>query len=161
LSSASSLNFIQRKFAEYYEEHGSKILPPPAVEKREFGFLMFKEKMMIRHKAFKGMEDFASFVKKVVPPNVYYSGAYYERPEAEMDEKGWLGADLIFDIDTFRRHAVKFMIVGFATTAKCRGRDRNRRNVLFAAERSLMKKLGRARSVCQPRRKRRENSWMC
>lgn len=99
MSSASSLNFIQRKFAEYYEEHGSEILPPPAVEKREFGFLMFKEKMMIRHKAFKDMDDFVSFVKKVVPSNVYYSGAYYERPEAEMGEKGWLGADLIFDID--------------------------------------------------------------
>ncbi len=99
MSSDSSLNFIQRKFAEYYEEHGSEIQPPPAVEKREFGFLMFKEKMMIRHKAFKDMEGFASFAKRVTPSNVYYSSAYYERPEAEMDEKGWLGADLIFDID--------------------------------------------------------------
>lgn len=60
---------------------------------------MFKEKVMIRHKAFKDMGGFASFVKRVKPSNVYYSGAYYERPAAEMDEKGWLGADLIFDID--------------------------------------------------------------
>ncbi|MCD6480148.1 hypothetical protein J7L65_05120, partial [Candidatus Bathyarchaeota archaeon] len=29
----------------------------------------------------------------------YYSSAYYENPEAEMERKGWLGADLIFDID--------------------------------------------------------------
>jgi len=99
LSSASSLNFIQRKFAEYYKEHRSEIQPPPAVEKREFGFLMFKEKMMIRHKSFKDMDEFASFVKRVTPSNVYYSSAYYEQPAAEMDEKGWLGADLIFDID--------------------------------------------------------------
>jgi len=35
----------------------------------------------------------------IVPSNAYYSSAYYERPEAEMDKKGWLGADLVFDID--------------------------------------------------------------
>jgi DNA primase small subunit len=34
-----------------------------------------------------------------VPSDVYYSSAYYERPEEEMKEKGWLGADLVFDID--------------------------------------------------------------
>jgi len=38
-------------------------------------------------------------VQRITPSDVYYSAAYYERPEAEMDEKGWLGADLIFDID--------------------------------------------------------------
>jgi DNA primase small subunit len=31
--------------------------------------------------------------------DAYYSGAYYANPEAEMDKKGWEGADLIFDID--------------------------------------------------------------
>jgi len=35
----------------------------------------------------------------VVPSDVYYSSAYYEKPEEEMDSKGWIGADLIFDID--------------------------------------------------------------
>jgi DNA primase small subunit len=99
LASTSSLNFIQRKFAEHYEEHGSEIQPPSAIEKREFGFIMFNERVMIRHKTFKDMGGFASFVKEVVPSNVYYSGAYYEQPEEKMDEKGWLGADLIFDID--------------------------------------------------------------
>lgn len=35
----------------------------------------------------------------VVPSDVYYSSAYYEKPEVDMDAKGWIGADLIFDID--------------------------------------------------------------
>jgi DNA primase small subunit len=34
-----------------------------------------------------------------VPSDVYYSSAYYERPSAKMNSKGWLGADLVFDID--------------------------------------------------------------
>jgi len=34
-----------------------------------------------------------------VPSDVYYSSAYYERPMEEMKAKGWLGADLVFDID--------------------------------------------------------------
>jgi DNA primase small subunit len=38
-------------------------------------------------------------LRSFVPSDAYYSCAYYESPEAEMDKKGWLGADLIFDID--------------------------------------------------------------
>ncbi|MFQ6065340.1 MAG: DNA primase small subunit domain-containing protein [Candidatus Bathyarchaeia archaeon] len=54
---------------------------------------------MLRHKAFRGEEDLRSFLRRVVPSDVYYSSAYYERPEREMEEKVWLGADLVFDID--------------------------------------------------------------
>jgi len=54
---------------------------------------------MVRHKGFKDAEDFRHFLLRSVPSDVYYSSAYFEKPEAEMDAKGWLGADLIFDID--------------------------------------------------------------
>ncbi|UCE43857.1 MAG: DNA primase small subunit PriS [Candidatus Bathyarchaeota archaeon] len=54
---------------------------------------------MLRHKAFRNVDDLTSFLEKVVPSDVYYSSAYYEDPEREMEKKGWLGADLIFDID--------------------------------------------------------------
>jgi DNA primase small subunit len=39
------------------------------------------------------------FLSEAVPSDVYHSCAYYENPEADMDKKGWLGADLVFDID--------------------------------------------------------------
>jgi DNA primase small subunit len=68
------------------------------VEKREFGFIMFREGML-RHKKFKNKEEFEGFLRSFAPSDVYYSCAYYEDPEAEMEKKGWLGADLIFDID--------------------------------------------------------------
>ena len=94
-----SQHFIRDKFAEYYELHSSSILPPTSFENREFGFLLFKERIMLRHKSFGSVDAFRSSLKTIVPSDVYYSSAYYEKPEEEMKRKGWLGADLIFDID--------------------------------------------------------------
>ncbi|MEM3823318.1 MAG: DNA primase small subunit domain-containing protein [Candidatus Bathyarchaeia archaeon] len=54
---------------------------------------------MLRHKGFKNQSELANFVKEVIPSDVYYSCAYYSDPIADMAKKGWLGADLIFDID--------------------------------------------------------------
>ena len=45
------------------------------------------------------MKEFKSLLEEAVPSDVYHSCAYYEYPEADMDKKGWLGADLVFDID--------------------------------------------------------------
>jgi len=97
--SPPSSQFIQDMFLQYYRERSTDIAPPPSIEKREFGFFMFKERIMLRHKGFQNIDKLRSYVKQITPSDVYYSSAYYERPEAEMDEKGWLGADLIFDID--------------------------------------------------------------
>ncbi|MDH5782339.1 MAG: DNA primase small subunit PriS [Candidatus Bathyarchaeota archaeon] len=91
--------FIQAKFGEYYEKNAISIQPPSSMEKREFGFLLLKERIMLRHKSFKTTEELRDSLKRLVPSNVYYSSAYYERPEEKMEEKGWLGADLTFDID--------------------------------------------------------------
>ncbi|MEM3751970.1 MAG: DNA primase small subunit PriS [Candidatus Bathyarchaeia archaeon] len=49
--------------------------------------------------SFKTKESLESFLRREVYADVYYSCAYYENPEADMEMKGWLGADLIFDID--------------------------------------------------------------
>lgn len=54
---------------------------------------------MLRHKGFKEAEVFQGFLKSLSPSDVYYSSAYYESPEEKMSSKGWLGADLVFDID--------------------------------------------------------------
>jgi len=91
--------FIQDKFAEYYKTYSSSIQPPTHMENREFAFLIFKERIMLRHKSFKNPDDFRNLLENVAPSDVYYSSAHYERPEEEMEAKGWLGADLIFDID--------------------------------------------------------------
>jgi DNA primase small subunit len=97
--SVQSSVFVQKKFAEHYRKATSFIPSPSSIEKREFGFLLFKGNIMLRHKSFNNVDGVKAFLKKIVPSHVYYSSAYYENPEAEMREKGWLGADLFFDID--------------------------------------------------------------
>ena len=91
--------FIQNKFAEYYQKHSLEIGYPPLLERREFGFFIFKERIMLRHKGFGNVGALRDFLKTTAPSDVYYSCAYYEKPREEMEKKVWLGADLIFDID--------------------------------------------------------------
>jgi DNA primase small subunit len=57
------------------------------------------EGWMHRHKSFEEIGALKEFLQNSVPSDAYFSCAYYESPEAEMDKKGWVGADLIFDID--------------------------------------------------------------
>jgi DNA primase small subunit len=97
--SSLSQNFIRDKFADYYKQHSASILAPSSLERREFGFLLLEKRVMLRHKGFMNVDGLRSSLATIVPSDVYYSSAYYERPEEEMKAKGWLGADLIFDID--------------------------------------------------------------
>ncbi len=91
--------FIKDRFSEYYADESYRIKAPPSIDKREFGFLLFTGGVMVRHKSFINVESLRSFIKSNVPLHVYYSTAYYDFPEEEMSRKGWIGADLYFDID--------------------------------------------------------------
>ncbi|MDG6222692.1 MAG: DNA primase small subunit PriS [Candidatus Bathyarchaeota archaeon] len=97
--SSLSQTFIQNKFAEYYKENSASIMAPSSLQRREFGFLLLDKKVMVRHKGFRNVEGIRSSLISTVPSDAYYSSAYYERPMEEMKAKGWLGADLVFDID--------------------------------------------------------------
>lgn len=90
--------FVREMFREYYNKDFYLGESFPMVEKREFGFVLF-EGRMLRHVSFQNKEEIASFLRSSVPRDAYFSCAYYEDPKAEMEKKGWLGADLIFDID--------------------------------------------------------------
>ncbi len=98
----ATLEFVRQRFAEYYGK--APLLTPPSIEQREWGFVLlspgYPEIHMRRHIGFPGKEDAIAYVRNLVPAHVYYSSAYYERPEAgSMKDKGWCGADLIFDLD--------------------------------------------------------------
>jgi DNA primase small subunit len=94
-----SQDYVYTKFLEFYKNLSTEIPLPASVSQREFAFLRFKDRVMLRHKGFAGINGFKLFISDNVPSDVYYSCAYYENPEIEMDKKGWLGADLVFDID--------------------------------------------------------------
>ena len=94
-------SLIRRIFHEFYSERYELIEVPSDLPKREFGFIFFKSPdIMVRHKAFNNSQELLEFLKANVPMHAYYSTAHYKWPEARsMDEKMWLGADLVFDID--------------------------------------------------------------
>ena len=96
---AASREFVYGKFRDFYNSPSLVIPPPASLDQREFAFFLFKERIMLRHKGFARNNDLKSFLSETVPSDVYHSCAYYENPEFEMDKKGWLGADLVFDID--------------------------------------------------------------
>jgi len=91
--------YVKRKFEEYYRENFERVKPPPEMEKREYGFLLFEGSVMVRHRAFKNAGDLRTFIRSKVPAHAYSSTAYYLEPEEEMENKKWQGADLTFDVD--------------------------------------------------------------
>jgi len=92
-------SLIKLRFSEYYKKNEHTIIAPQTMERREFGFLLFSEGQMIRHRTFTQVSELRKFIETTVPSDVYYSAAYYTDPESPMDRKGWIGSDLIFDID--------------------------------------------------------------
>lgn len=85
-------------FARYYRDPDIEL--PPRFGRREYGFLFFDRDGMQRHTGFPRTDDLFSLLSDRVPQHCYYSSAYYETPGAgSMAGKGWMGADLIFDLD--------------------------------------------------------------
>jgi DNA primase small subunit len=94
-----SQDFVYEKFSDFYNSSSVEIPSPVSIGQREFALFLFKERIMVRHKGFANISDLKLLLSETVPSDVYHSCAYYENPESEMDKKGWLGADLVFDID--------------------------------------------------------------
>lgn len=93
-------NIVKRLFKEYYSKNLNKIFIPKSFANREFAFQPFTKQGMIRHLGFDKPEDLYNFLLENIPRHSYYSTAIYVLPSArDMDEKGWLGAELVFDID--------------------------------------------------------------
>lgn len=94
-----SLELLRQAFREFYFKNGSYIETPARIEEREFGYMQFNNGM-VRHLAFKNKNELQALLLKEIPSDVYCSCAYYASPTSPMQEKGFKGADLIFDIDT-------------------------------------------------------------
>lgn len=94
-----STEFIKNRFKEYYEKNVIEL--PDRFGRREFAFVFFDSKGMFRHLSFDKKKNFTNFLKEKSPAHVYYSSAYYKKPDAQtMQEKDWMGAELIFDLDS-------------------------------------------------------------
>lgn len=83
----------------YAKEWNHKKLPKfiiETLENREFGFDHTGEGPSDRKNVFMDVRDLEDYVKATAPYAIYSSVALYEEPK---NMEGWLGAELVFDID--------------------------------------------------------------
>lgn len=94
----ATISFLKRVYKEYYFKHDGSIEFPNQIQSREFGYIPFGGGM-VRHLSFKSAGEAVAEILRQSPSSVYCSNATYESPTLPMEEKGWKGAELIFDID--------------------------------------------------------------
>lgn len=103
-----NLEFLKNCFSEYYRDNDASL--PDRFPKREFAFVFFGGKGMLRHLSFEKKQSYIEFLRNRNPAHAYYSTAYYQIPDAPtMNEKKWMGAELIFDLDSDHLHGIENM----------------------------------------------------
>ena len=68
-TSKESLEFLKNRFREYYETIDIEL--PDRFGRREFAFVLFGGKGMIRHLSFDKKINFKTFLKERVPAHAY------------------------------------------------------------------------------------------
>jgi len=93
--------YLSGRFGDYYR--GAEPTLPPDPGAREWGHIPWtsgESTTMVRHQSIYDLGDVSDFLARAAPRHVYFSAARYDDPGAQtMDEKGWQGADLVFDLD--------------------------------------------------------------
>ncbi|MBR40593.1 MAG: hypothetical protein CMA89_01710 [Euryarchaeota archaeon] len=89
------------RFSEYYDSISpTSIWAPPRLRTREWMFIPWGGAPPDRHRSFLDKNSLHSYLRSRAPHSCFHSTAYYQDPsQLKMAEKGWLGADLIFDLD--------------------------------------------------------------
>ncbi len=96
--------WIAGLFSSYYRAASLEL--PEDMRAREFAYQPLGSKTYVRHLSFKSEDDVREYFSKNPPLHLYYSSALYAYPEIpDMEQKKWLGSNLIFDIDA--DHLVK------------------------------------------------------
>lgn len=90
--------WLEQIFRKHYFNSSADIELDDHVSEREFGFRLFDGHVR-RHLNFKNRRELIANIIKFSPSDVFCSSARYQFPSADMDQKGWIGSDLIFDID--------------------------------------------------------------
>ncbi len=90
--------WLRAAYKRFYFSRADSIEIPDDVRSREFGYIPFGGSM-VRHLSFRSRGEAIAEVLRQTPSSIYCSNARYSSPALPMEEKGWLGAELIFDID--------------------------------------------------------------
>ncbi|VVC02628.1 DNA primase small subunit PriS [Candidatus Burarchaeum australiense] len=90
--------FVHRKFAEHYARTALEV--PEKIEQREWGFGGWDKKIEARHFRFPDAKSLRGYLAVNAPLYCSYSVAYYKEADARpIEKKGWLGAEVVFDLD--------------------------------------------------------------
>ena len=97
----TDLIYLKRLFQAYYQEEREAIPIVNSLNLREFGFIPWEKKVfMKRHMKFETPDELKDNIIQNAPKHLYSSGSLYMLPDAkEMENKKYLGCDLIIDID--------------------------------------------------------------
>jgi len=94
-----SKDLLRHLLREYYT--GAELWLPNDYPMREFAFQTYEKEVYVRHMAFQSVGALRDYLMNETPRQAYFSAALYRDPAAEnMEDKGWLGSELMFDIDS-------------------------------------------------------------
>jgi len=93
-----SLSILKALFRDYYTRASLDL--PSDFYVREFAIQPIGVETYVRHLSFSSISELKQYLVTNVPLHLYYSSARYREPgNTTMSEKGWMGSDLVFDID--------------------------------------------------------------
>ena len=155
-----SEQYVLEQFGRYYSTGAQSVEAPTEIKQREFGFLSFGGRTMFRHIGFVDTGELRGYIRNRSPAHSYFSAAYYEEPRAPMAEKGWIGADLVFDIDAdhFDLPCQKIHDSWTCKTCGEAGKGHPRKGARAAAKQLTYKRTGSARAASTQRSMRPRSS---
>lgn len=96
----ASRNYVSSLIKSYYKERPAEEIAPSEIQKKEFGFGTFDAKIKYRHLSFNSPSELKAYLVLHAPPYASCSTAYYRFPAGRpMENKQWLGSELVFDLD--------------------------------------------------------------
>ena len=73
MGAEASREYLFQKFSDFYRDPANAVPSPPLPQQREFGYLTFKEKFMVRHRRFININDFRKLLAQTTPSDVYHN----------------------------------------------------------------------------------------
>jgi len=93
------MDVLKKLLSKYYGN--AELWLPEDFTLREFAFQTYEEAVYVRHMNFQSLALLRNYLIRNTPRQAYYSSALYRDPAADrMEDKGWLGSELVFDIDS-------------------------------------------------------------
>ena len=101
---------IGSRFADFYRSLSPDDLwVPPRLRNREWMFMPWGDRPTDRHRSFSDKQSLHTYLTQRFPHSCFHSTAYYDDPsQRTMADKGWRGADLIFDLDGDHLHGISY-----------------------------------------------------